>query len=116
MFDPNYRAGGRFVGVNEGRMDVEVVPFLGTSRSLSVTTSTARQALTSGTARVSVVAYGCDMAIALGAGTVNAATTDHILQSGERIEFQLRTATETYIAAIALSGSGTLRISELAAV
>lgn len=115
MFDPNYRAGGRAIGVNEGRMDVEVVPLLGTPRSLSVTTSSARQALTSGVTRVSVTASGCDMAINLGGGTVTAATTDHFLQNGERIEFQLR-STETYIAAIASSGSGTLRISELAAV
>lgn len=103
----------RPAGNGEQTEVVDVVPFLGVARSIAVSGTSANQALTTGVRRISIVAAGCDMAFKLGGSGVVAATTDHVLLTGERIEFCVR-STEAYIAAIALSGSGTLRVSELA--
>lgn len=94
---------------------VNVLPKLGASATLAVTTATNSVALPGGGSRYSVTADGCNMAIKPGGGSVSAAVTDHYVANGERIEFAVDPANDVKIAAIALSGSGTLRISQLLA-
>lgn len=101
--------------VSPKRDPVDVLPTIGSALQLTVTTSSARQQLTAGCRRVSIVANGTAMRYALGDNTVIASgTASHYIAAGERLEFLLD-ATQTYIAAIGANSAagGTLEISEI---
>lgn len=89
----------------------------GTGQSLSVTTTTARKALnTNGYNIITVTAFGCAMLLRLGDSSVVAATTDQgfsvVLLDGTSVDIvNPDVVTNTNIAAIATSGSGTLYIT-----
>lgn len=86
---------------------------LGGAYSISVTGSSAQQALASTVQRVSVIAVGCAVCVVSGVGDQTATVSDHYIADGERLDFAV--AQGSKIAAIAADGasSGTLYVSEL---
>jgi len=103
--------------VSKKRMPVDISPTIGAAYQLSVSTTSARQALTAGVGRISIFARGCDMKYLLGGGSVAADNvTSHWISAGERLDFQVDSG-QSNIAAIAASGgngtSGTLEITEI---
>ena len=90
---------------------VEVLGEVGTAKQRSATTTSANIALTSTTRRVSIKAVGADMRYAFGGSTITATTTSHYIADGERLDFACPEGTN--IAAIAVSGTGALEITEL---
>lgn len=100
---------------------VNTLPTLGDPKQLAVSSSSARQALTAGVKRISILADGCDTRYALGDNTVTAnSATSHLIKNGERLEFLIDATLvaaggQVYVAAIAKGGSGVgaLEISEL---
>lgn len=105
--------------VSKNRTPVDISPVIGSPYQLSVTGTSASQALTTGIGRISILARDCDMRYALGTGAVTAsASTSHFIQRGERLDFALDRTAQTYIAAIAANSTGnasagTLEITEL---
>ena len=98
---------------------VEILGEVGDAKQLSVlSTASAYKILTSTTRRVSIKAVGADMRYEFGLNTSVAALTSgatdtlsHYIADGERLDFAC--AEGTHIAARAISGSGTLEITEL---
>ena len=96
---------------------VEILSTPGIARQLTVSTVSANKALTAGITRVSICARGADMRFAIGNTAQTATVTDgvgtsHYLVNGERLEFKVSGFATPNIAAITLSGVGTLEISE----
>lgn len=95
--------------------NVNMLPTLGESKQLSVSTTSARVQFNTNCARVSVTA-SAQMFITVGGPSVTATTTGttaHYIAANERLEFLLNLDQHTYIAAVMSSGTGTLYISEL---
>tara|TARA_A100000172_G_scaffold36618_1_gene22237 strand:- start:65 stop:397 length:333 start_codon:yes stop_codon:yes gene_type:complete len=98
---------------------VEVLGEVGAAKRISIddTTSTNRVALESTTKRVSIKAVGADTRYKFGGSDVQAVKTVtpntlcHYIADGERLDFACPEG--TYIAAIAVSGTGALEITEL---
>lgn len=98
------------------RLQVEVLGIPSVSRQVAVTTNSAAQQLTASCRRVSLVAVGCNMRFRVGSSSVNALTTDHLLQQGERIDIHLPTTPWiNVIRDAAATTNGTLNITELTA-
>lgn len=96
------------------RVPVVTLPKIGSAKQQAISGTSAAVQLTNGTTAISIVSRGCQSRYALGTVGVTAnASTSHFIDSGERLEFSLDTSTQTYIAVIAISGTGTLEITEL---
>lgn len=100
-------------GMTNGTQKTNVLMSLGTPRQQPVTSTSASITLTSTCKAVSLVALTADVCFRVGSGAQTAVTTDHYLQSGERIDIAV--AASSSIGVIrAGSTDGVLRISELA--
>lgn len=70
-----------------GVLNVNTLAALGVARQLTAGAASSNTALTTTTRRISLVARGGDVRIAIGTGGQTAsATTSHFLQSGERVD------------------------------
>ena len=102
-----------------GSAQVEILGEVGAAKRLGIdsTTSTNRVALTPTTRRVSIKAVGADAKYKFGDSGVTASTgygtndICHYIADGERLDFACPEGTN--IAAIAVSGTGALEITEL---
>jgi len=102
---------------------VEILGETGAAKRLSInsTSETERVALTATTRRVSIKAVGADANYKFGGSTVTASSPTsanydsnnvcHYIADGERLDFACSEG--TYIAAIAISGTGVIEITEL---
>lgn len=99
--------------ISNGRVNVEPLGRPDASLTLAAGASSVNLGIPSNTHRLSLVALGADICFKLGtSNSVSAASTDHYLQAGERIDIDVKN--HTHIAAIrAGSTNGTLRISQL---
>lgn len=97
----------------DGRLQVEVLGMLGTSRSVAAGSASAEVTLTTTCRRVRVTAVGADICFRVGTGSIGSAvTTDHYMVSGTSADFAV--AASSKIAAIrAGSTDGSLKITEL---
>ena len=100
-----------------GSAQVEVLGEVGAAKRISTSNASVTVALTSTTKRVSIKAVGADTKYKFGGSTVTASTSYgsndicHYIADGERLDFACPEG--TYIAAIAVSGTGALEITEL---
>lgn len=92
-------------------VNANVLRGLGVSRQLAVGAATASVALSAGCRVVSIKAIGCAMRVRAGVGAQAAVSTDHYVAEGERLD--LAVLAGSTVAAIAVSGTGVLYISEL---
>jgi hypothetical protein len=101
-----------------GLVPVDVLARPTIARQLPVTPASANQELTNAATRISIYARGCDMRYAVGTGPQTATSTtgvatSHFIASGERLDITVPLDAPN-IAALAVSGEGTLEITELA--
>ena len=95
--------------------NVNMLPTFGDSKTLAVTTTSARVQFTPGCGRVSITA-SAQCFFAVGGSSVTATltgTTAHYIAANERLDFLVNVDSQTYIAAIAPTGTATIYISEL---
>ena len=96
---------------------VEILGEVGAAKRISTSNASVTVALTSTTRRVSIKAVGADAKYKFGDSTVTASTSYgssdicHYIADGERLDFACPEG--THIAAIAVSGTGALEITEL---
>ena len=111
---------GRLADLIAGRAPVDTLGQPTVARQLSVSGTTANQALTSTCRRISIRARGCPMRYEVGVGAQTAsATTSHFIDQDERLDLSVPAGAN--IAAIAIppwgsstTGTGSLAITELA--
>ena len=101
-----------------GSAQVEILGEVGAAKRLGIdsTTSTNRVALTPTTRRVSIKAVGADARYKFGDSSIEVSNNYgsslcHYIADGERLDFACPEG--THIAAIAVSGTGALEITEL---
>ena len=96
---------------------VEILGEIGAAKRISTSNASVTVALTSTTRRVSIKAVGADAKYKFGDSGVTASTgygtndICHYIADGERLDFACPEG--THIAAIAVSGTGALEITEL---